>query len=270
MTDRPLYLRIADEIAADIRGGRLAEGQRAPSTRRIVRDWNVAMATATKAIGALREAGLVETIPGSGTIVRRRSQLLADAGEGRQAEPAGNRQGRRADRRRRRPAARHDAAGGRFAWRFHDGAVPPRPQQGRPDAADGRQRVRRDPAARDPHRGLATPPRRGRAPVLVGVQPSPVGRRGDLAQPPAAHAQRDAVRRVVAEHVARDGLRHPRHAVRAHQPVRPRAGHGARPARGSAGGEGHRHVGGRLDAPPRPRPAAVGGLRRSSRARLRA
>ena len=72
MTDRPLYLRIADEIAADIRSGRLAEGQPAPSTRRIVRDWGVAMATATKVIGALRAAGLVETIPGSGTIVRRR------------------------------------------------------------------------------------------------------------------------------------------------------------------------------------------------------
>ena len=77
MTDRPLYLRIADEIAGDIRGGRLAEGQPAPSTRRIVRDWNVAMATATKAIGALREAGLVETIPGSGTIVRPRRQPAA-------------------------------------------------------------------------------------------------------------------------------------------------------------------------------------------------
>jgi AcrR family transcriptional regulator len=71
VTDQPLYLRIAGEIAEDIRRGRLAAGQPAPSTRRIVRDWDVAMATATKVIGALRAAGLVETIPGSGTIVRR-------------------------------------------------------------------------------------------------------------------------------------------------------------------------------------------------------
>ena len=77
MTDRPLYLRIADEIADDIRSGRLGEGQPAPSTRRIVRDWNVAMATATKVIGALRAAGLVETIPGRGTIVRHRNQPAA-------------------------------------------------------------------------------------------------------------------------------------------------------------------------------------------------
>jgi AcrR family transcriptional regulator len=79
VTDRPPYLRIAEEIADDIRSGRLAEGQPAPSTRRIVRDWNVAMATATKVIGALRAAGLVETIPGRGTIVRRRNQPAAVA-----------------------------------------------------------------------------------------------------------------------------------------------------------------------------------------------
>jgi AcrR family transcriptional regulator len=74
MGDRPLYLRIADEIAGDIRSGLLAEGRPAPSTRAIVRDWNVAMATATKVIGALRASGLVETIPGSGTVVRRRNE----------------------------------------------------------------------------------------------------------------------------------------------------------------------------------------------------
>jgi AcrR family transcriptional regulator len=77
MTDRALYLRIADEIAGDIRSGRLAEGRPAPSTRQIVRDWGVAMATATKVIGALRTAGLVETIPGSGTIVRWRDERAA-------------------------------------------------------------------------------------------------------------------------------------------------------------------------------------------------
>ena len=77
MTDRPLYLRIADEIAADIRSGRLAAGQPAPSTRQIVRDWGVAMATATKVIAALRASGLVETIPGRGTIVQRRREPAA-------------------------------------------------------------------------------------------------------------------------------------------------------------------------------------------------
>ena len=77
MTDQPLYLRIAEEIAGDIRSGRLPEGQRAPSTRQLVRDRGIAMATATKVIDALRAAGLVETVPGSGTTVRQRSAPAA-------------------------------------------------------------------------------------------------------------------------------------------------------------------------------------------------
>ena len=87
MTDRPLYRRIADEIADEIRTGKLAAGRPAPSTRQIVRDWNVAMATASKVIGALRADGLVETIPGSGTMVRRRNAPAAApaAGPGRRA-----------------------------------------------------------------------------------------------------------------------------------------------------------------------------------------
>lgn len=77
MADRALYLRIADEIAGDIRSGVLAEGGRVPSTRQIVRDWGVAMATAGKVIGVLRAEGLVETVPGSGTVVRRRADRLS-------------------------------------------------------------------------------------------------------------------------------------------------------------------------------------------------
>ncbi|WP_030923168.1 TetR/AcrR family transcriptional regulator C-terminal domain-containing protein [Streptosporangium amethystogenes] len=91
MADRSLYLRIADEIAGDIRSGQLAEGRPVPSTRQIVRDRGVAMATATKVLGALREAGLVETIPGRGTIVRRRDERAA-----RTTGPATGKRARRA------------------------------------------------------------------------------------------------------------------------------------------------------------------------------
>lgn len=70
MPQRPAYSRIADEIADDIRSGRLAPGSRVPSTRQIVRDHGVAMATASKVLAALRAAGLVEAVPGSGTVVR--------------------------------------------------------------------------------------------------------------------------------------------------------------------------------------------------------
>ena len=70
MSTEPPYRRIAAEIAGRIAGGQLAPGDRVPSTRAITQEWGVAMATATKVIAALREQGLVETSPGSGTVVR--------------------------------------------------------------------------------------------------------------------------------------------------------------------------------------------------------
>ncbi|MER7583102.1 TetR/AcrR family transcriptional regulator C-terminal domain-containing protein [Kitasatospora sp. NPDC097691] len=65
----PPYRRIADEIAGRIVDGTLAPGDRVPSTRRIVREWNVALATATKALTTLRLEGLVEARPRVGTVV---------------------------------------------------------------------------------------------------------------------------------------------------------------------------------------------------------
>jgi AcrR family transcriptional regulator len=63
------YLRIVAEIRRRIGVGELAPGDKIPSTRQIVRDWGVAMATASKAIGALRDEGLVRAMPGVGTVV---------------------------------------------------------------------------------------------------------------------------------------------------------------------------------------------------------
>lgn len=70
----PPYARIAAEIRRRIDSGDLRPGDRVPSTRQITRDWGVAMATASRAIAALRDAGLVETRPGAGTTVRRPHQ----------------------------------------------------------------------------------------------------------------------------------------------------------------------------------------------------
>jgi len=66
------YLEIVAEIKARIADGRLRPGDRIPSTRQITREWRVAMATATKAIAALRDEGVVDTRPGAGTTVRAR------------------------------------------------------------------------------------------------------------------------------------------------------------------------------------------------------
>ncbi|MFI6502975.1 TetR/AcrR family transcriptional regulator C-terminal domain-containing protein [Nonomuraea typhae] len=65
----PPYRQIAAEIRAQILTGRLRPGERAPSIREIARRWQVAAATATKALAVLRDDGLVHTKVGAGTVV---------------------------------------------------------------------------------------------------------------------------------------------------------------------------------------------------------
>lgn len=67
-TDPP-YIQIIKHIRAQITSGELRPGDRIPSTREIMRDWNVAMATASRVITALRGEGLVIAEAGRGTIV---------------------------------------------------------------------------------------------------------------------------------------------------------------------------------------------------------
>ncbi|MCX5385785.1 TetR/AcrR family transcriptional regulator C-terminal domain-containing protein [Streptomyces sp. NBC_00083] len=69
MTETAPYLSIADGIRRRIASGELAPGDRVPSTRAIVRDTGVAMATATKALAVLAREGLVRAVPGVGTVV---------------------------------------------------------------------------------------------------------------------------------------------------------------------------------------------------------
>ncbi|WP_328319721.1 TetR/AcrR family transcriptional regulator C-terminal domain-containing protein [Streptomyces sp. NBC_00388] len=69
MDTLPPYLRVAAGIRRRIESGELAPGDRVPSTRAIVRECGVAMATATKALAALRTEGLVRAVPGIGTVV---------------------------------------------------------------------------------------------------------------------------------------------------------------------------------------------------------
>ncbi|MGW8438716.1 GntR family transcriptional regulator [Nocardiopsis sp. NPDC055879] len=66
----PPYARVFVDIRARIDSGELRPGDRVPSTREITREWGVAMATATKALTALRREGLVEAVRGVGTVVR--------------------------------------------------------------------------------------------------------------------------------------------------------------------------------------------------------
>jgi DNA-binding transcriptional regulator YhcF (GntR family) len=67
------YLRIAADLRRRISAGELRPGDRVPSTRALVREWGVAMATAAKALSVLGEQGWVRAVPGSGTVVGDRT-----------------------------------------------------------------------------------------------------------------------------------------------------------------------------------------------------
>ena len=63
------YRRIVDHLRHRIAAGELRPGDRIPSARQLTRDWGVAIATATKALGVLRQEGLTVVRPGIGTVV---------------------------------------------------------------------------------------------------------------------------------------------------------------------------------------------------------
>src|SRR4051794_17230317 len=70
-TFRPLqrYEQIAERLAADIRSGLLAPGERLPSERELARGLEVSRASVREALAALQLRGVVETRAGAGTFV---------------------------------------------------------------------------------------------------------------------------------------------------------------------------------------------------------
>lgn len=71
----PPYIQVASHFREQITSGVLAAGAMLPSARQIARDWEITLATATKALGVLRSEGLVQGVPGKGTIVQSRPDL---------------------------------------------------------------------------------------------------------------------------------------------------------------------------------------------------
>ena len=71
MTSQPVprYRQISDQLRHRIVTGQLRPGDRVPSTRQITEEWSVAIATASRVLATLREQGLVQAVPGIGTIV---------------------------------------------------------------------------------------------------------------------------------------------------------------------------------------------------------
>ena len=71
----PKYLQVANYYRDLIASGVLAAGDEIPSERQLSIEWGISRPTATRALGALRTQGLVESRQGSGTYVRERVQL---------------------------------------------------------------------------------------------------------------------------------------------------------------------------------------------------
>jgi len=63
------YAKVADHIALRIEAGQLAAGAMLPSERDLAAEYGVALGTARRAVEALRDRGLVVTLPSKGTFV---------------------------------------------------------------------------------------------------------------------------------------------------------------------------------------------------------
>jgi DNA-binding transcriptional regulator YhcF (GntR family) len=77
----PPYARIVTEIRRRVDAGELRPGERVPSTRQIAQEWGVALATATKALTALSQSGVVTAVPRVGTVVAERAGRTRQASD---------------------------------------------------------------------------------------------------------------------------------------------------------------------------------------------
>ena len=77
--DGPIYLSIADAIAADISSGRLADGARLPTQRKLAGDLDIDFTTVSRAYAEARKRGLIEAKVGQGTYVRTRRHPASKA-----------------------------------------------------------------------------------------------------------------------------------------------------------------------------------------------
>ncbi len=89
LAEQQRYQRIAARLAADIRAGRLAPGDRLPSERELARRLEVGRASVREAIGALVLRGALETRPGSGSFVAAEALELLSPGVELTAHDAG-------------------------------------------------------------------------------------------------------------------------------------------------------------------------------------
>jgi DNA-binding transcriptional MocR family regulator len=76
----PKYLAIADAIAADVAAGRLAPGDRLPPQRELAGRLALDFTTVARGYVEAGKRGLVESVVGRGTFVRRHASVRGDSG----------------------------------------------------------------------------------------------------------------------------------------------------------------------------------------------
>lgn len=74
----PLYLQVADDIAAKIESGELPPGRQILGDERMAQEYGVGRGTAKHAIRVLKERGLVRGVNGRGTFVIRPGERAED------------------------------------------------------------------------------------------------------------------------------------------------------------------------------------------------
>ena len=75
----PPYLQVASHYRQLIQSGELNDGDPLPSARQLARDWDITVATSSKALSVLRSEGLVRGITGVGTVVQSQGTLHRSA-----------------------------------------------------------------------------------------------------------------------------------------------------------------------------------------------
>jgi len=72
----PIYQLIKDVIREEVRQKKYQSGDKLPSVNQLARQFNTSRNTAIKAINDLCRDGLLESLQGVGTIVRRQQEAL--------------------------------------------------------------------------------------------------------------------------------------------------------------------------------------------------
>jgi len=68
----PIYLQLAAILRGQIQRGEIPADRALPSVKVLVQTYGVAQGTAEKAVGVLRDEGLVHTVIGRGVFVTKR------------------------------------------------------------------------------------------------------------------------------------------------------------------------------------------------------